>query len=80
MTQETILYAVISTWFLCGVAFWIEAMRYDGVPTKWRSYSDRYPGWAYWLFTTLPICLIGGPLWWIAKVIYNLPRRKGSKG
>lgn len=65
MNEEQALYAFIAFWLLCGILFWISTIKHDP-PTHWRAAHSRDVGWNETLTINLLICLIGGPLWWVA--------------
>lgn len=77
--SEPIAYAVTASWILAGALFWLGALRHSGAPTHWRARHSRDDGWAGWLFALLPVCLIGGPIWWLALVCYRAVRARSFR-
>jgi hypothetical protein len=52
---------IIGLWALSGFAFWMDGFRVSGRPERW----------AECVFVHLPASLIGGPLWWVALVVFR---------
>lgn len=70
-----ILADALTTWACSGVLFWIALLN-SITPTGWSPPSSRETGWATLLFFYLPLCLLGGPLWWALFAICRLSKDK----
>lgn len=66
-------------WMLTGAVFWFEAQRSNGFPKRWRPRHVRESGWRDEILVTLPICLVGGPFWWIALLISRTMQKLGRR-
>lgn len=67
--------SIAALWIVAGGAFFIAIGQHSGWPERWSAAASREVGWSDLLFVYLPFCLVGGPLWWIAFVIYRVATR-----
>lgn len=65
----------ILLWLAFGLAFWIDYQRIYGWPKRWRARHDREEGWRDAVLVSIPMAVIGGPLWWIAFIVMRLSGR-----
>jgi hypothetical protein len=63
MSNAVIAFA--SAWAGIGLGLWLAALQHNGWPKRWRS-EWREEGWCRALVIYLPLCFIGGPIWWVA--------------
>lgn len=67
------LQVVCVWWAICGLAFWLDTLRFNGLPQRWRNKNpSRELDWSETIFFYLPVSLVGGPLWWVAMVFYRI--------
>jgi hypothetical protein len=59
--------AAIMVWAIFGLSFWVACFLFNGTPRRWKS-IPRDTGWDEAIFIYIPICVVGGPLWWVALV------------
>lgn len=63
-----------SAWLACGFVFWVSCSLHSGWPSRWHGQSSRELGWDEVLLIYLPVCMIGGPLWWCALLYVRASR------
>lgn len=61
----------VVVWVSCGFVFWLDTLRYNGLPTAWKS-KPRNEGWDTILYWYLPLSLLLGPICWIVLVAYKV--------
>ncbi len=59
---------LIGTWVISGLAFWLDTLRFNGLPTQWRT-KGREDGWSTICVFWLPAAVLGGPLWWVLLLV-----------
>ena len=62
---------IVFPWLFFGLAFWVDTIRYNGVPTQWKS-KPRCNGWGEVIFFWLPFSLVLGPIAWLLLLIFKL--------
>lgn len=59
---------VTTAWITSGVCVWL-AMIIDAMPVVWTSRNPRVEGMDEMTWFYLPVCVLFGPLFWIAAII-----------
>ena len=62
---------IIVVWALSGFLFWLDTIRYNGLPVRWKS-IPRFDGWDVVLFIYLPLAIVIGPICWLVLVVTKL--------
>ena len=66
--MSTIWYFLI--WAAWGLAFWIDSIRWNGIPTTWKS-QPRQDGWDIILGIYLPLTIVLGPCCWVLFLVFR---------
>ena len=63
------IYAIL--WVLSGLAY-IPFIRWKrGWPTVWKQRHSLEDGWREVVLVEVPVCVIGGPLWWCGYLVWG---------
>ena len=65
----------VLVWLAFGLAFWLDFHRFNDWPRYWRARNAIEEGWREEILVVIPKAIVGGPLWWIALLLYRTIRR-----
>ena len=77
MTIEYLWVAVF--WAAVGGSFWFDCNHHNGWPARWRARNPRETGWNEALLIWLPVCMAGGPLWWVVFLAFRVWDRRAER-